>query len=36
MMEETVAKPKDIQVLEFERPIADLEQKIEELRGMSN
>lgn len=35
MMEETAAKPKDIQVLEFERPIADLEQKIEELRGMS-
>lgn len=35
MMEATTARPKEIQVLEFERPIADLEQKIEELRGMS-
>jgi acetyl-CoA carboxylase carboxyl transferase subunit alpha len=35
MIEEARGQSKPMQVLEFERPIVDLEQKIEELRSMS-
>ena len=35
MIEDATLPPKEIQILEFERPVADLEQKIEELRKIS-
>ncbi len=35
MIEEPAGNGRAMQVLEFERPIADLEKKIEELRGLS-